>query len=752
MIKFRIHGRGGQGGVTLAKVLAFMYWTEGKWVQAFGNYSAERTGAPILAFCLVDEQEITNRSKVYYPDHIIILDPTLLGAGVLEGLQPNAYVVIDSPEPPDHYRGFAGHRVVTVDAKSIALKYKLGTKSVPITNTALAGALARVFDLSFEVVGKTIQALGLPSVNLQAAKEAYEMVRIGKTQPGEPKRYPVLEPKEPVPSLITGNLGVEPQLNVADWKSQEPYFAKDRVAPCNFHCPAGNDIRAFISELTKGNYDKALAIIRETSPLPGVTSRVCPHPCEEFCNRKELDEKINIHELERLAADRGRVSAVRPSRERKEKVLVVGSGPAGLSAAYHLRRQGYQTSIVEALPKPGGMLYSGIPEYRLPEEVLQKEIQYIRDTGVDIKCNFKIQSRDDFTQLVEQYHAVVVAAGLSVGQNIKLNFEADARVLQGIEFLRQVNSGERVDLGAKVIIIGGGNTAIDASRTALRLGSAEVSIVYRRSREEMPAIREEIEAALAEGVKLKFLFSPSETFTRNGRYFLKAQKMRLGDPDASGRRKPIPVTDSFEEIEFTTLILATGQVAETTFLAGLVEMADGLVKTDADGRTSHPKIFACGDVATNAGTVTHAIGHGRRVALAVDARLSGAATTLSEYRESNVVTPEQMNLFYFDPKARDRGKEHPANRRVKNFDEVNLGLAGAEEALRCLSCGMCNGCQSFERGKCELFCPERTIYRISATQLDINYEGCKGCLICTEVCPRHAIDKRTVKKGEESSR
>ncbi|KPK96201.1 hypothetical protein AMJ80_01305 [bacterium SM23_31] len=746
MIKFRIHGRGGQGGVTLAKILGFMYWIEGKWVQAFGDYSAERTGAPILAFTLVDDVEITNRSKIYYPDHLIILDPTLISDNILSGLQPGGYLIIDSPYPPEHFNRFPGYRVATINAKKTALKYKLGTKTTPITNTTIAGAMAKVFGKDFSIVEKTIKAINFPEQNISAARDAFSEVKIGDIVPGKLKVIDVVMPSEPIPPLITGNIGTEPLLNTGDWKSEEPFYSEDHIPPCNFNCPAGNNIRGFIEEMTKGNYDGALEILRETTPLPGSTARVCPHPCEDFCNRKDIDEKINIHALERLAADKGKVKPLKPRIERKEKVAIIGSGPAGLSAAYQLRRFGYRPTIYESQPEPGGMMRTGIPAYRLPDDVLNAEIQYIIDSGVEIKCNAPIDSKSSFERLLSEYDAVIIAVGLSFGSDLKLKGATTDNVIQGVDFLWKVNFGEKVSPGLHVIVIGGGNTAIDASRTALRLGAPEVTIVYRRSREEMPAIREEIEAALKEGVKLRFLYSPVHVLHREGKSILQVQKMKLGEPGEDGRRKPIPVPDEYDEIEYTTLILATGQYADLSFLAKDIAIENGFIKTDAFGITSHDKVFAVGDVVSNDGTVTHAVGFGRRVADAVHHYISGAPLPDYAQDKSKITTAQQMNLYYFAPSKRNEIPEAPVEKRTKNFEEVNLGIDTIEEALRCLSCGVCNACATDGISKCVLFCPERTIHKITSTKLEINYEGCKGCLICMEVCPRNAIDKRTIKK------
>ncbi|MEK6706323.1 MAG: FAD-dependent oxidoreductase, partial [Bdellovibrionota bacterium] len=601
MIQFRIHGRGGQGGVTLAKMLAFMYWTEGKWVQAFGSYSAERTGAPLQAFILADDVEITNRSGVYTPDHLIIVDSTLLGESILSGLCVDGTLLIDTPHEPANFVQFTGRKIATVNGRSIALRHKLGTKTTPITNSAMSGAAAKVFGIKFETVEKMLKSLGFSQANLIAAKDAYNEVKSAR-MPGEPKIIPVVVPKDPVPPLVTGNLGTEPKLNIADWKSREPFY-RDLVPPCNFSCPAGNNVRGFISELANGEMDKALEILRETSPLPGSTSRVCPHFCEEYCNRVAVDQRINVHSLERLAADHGKINATKPPVSRKEKIAIIGSGPAGLSAAYHLRKKGYQCTVFESLPEPGGMLRAGIPDFRLPKNILQDEIRLIEDLGVEIRCNSAIRSKTAFDKLMQEYSAVVLAVGLSAGHDLPIKGANQKHILHGLDFLRRIHFGEKVNPGSQAVVIGGGNTAIDSSRVALRSGAGKVTIVYRRTREEMPAIREEIEAAEKEGVILKFLLSPDSVISSGTKNILKLQKMRLSEAGPDGRRKPMTIPGEFEELEFSSIILATGQVADLYFSAGSVDTKDGLLAANHYGVTSNPKIFGAGDVVTNDGTV-----------------------------------------------------------------------------------------------------------------------------------------------------
>ncbi|MGK5087828.1 FAD-dependent oxidoreductase [Bdellovibrionota bacterium FG-2] len=745
MIQYRIHGRGGQGGVTLAKMLAFMYWTEGKWVQAFGSYSAERTGAPIQAFTLIDDIEITNRNRIYSPDHLLIVDASFLGENVLSGLRADGTLLIDTSNEPTSFPLFSGRTVATIDARAIARRHKLGTHATPITNSALAGACARVFDLKFQTVEKTLTSLGFSGANLLAAKDAYNEVKSALI-PGSPKIVPFTEPTDPVPPLVTGNLGSEPQLNIADWKSREPY-TRDRMAPCNFSCPAGNNVRGFLGEIALGQIDKALATLRATSPLPGSTARVCPHFCEEYCNRGSVDARINMHSLERMAADQGKAIALKPLTSRKEKIAIIGSGPAGLSAAYHLRRKGYACTVLEALPEPGGMLRAGIPDFRLPKNILHDEIKLIEEMGVTIKCNTAIKSNAELKKLTAEFDAVIIAIGLSTGRDNAIAGATAPDLIQGVDLLQKIHFGQKVELGAQVVIIGGGNTAIDTSRVALRNGAKGVTIVYRRTRDEMPAMREEIEAAIHEGVKFKFLGAPESVGSRGGEKFLKVQKMKLGEAGPDGRRSPVAIVGEFEELEFSRIILATGQVAELDFLKGEVSTRNGLIVTNPFGETENAKVFAVGDVATNEGTVTHAIGSGRRAAESVDLKLRGEALPLIPPPEkSPFVTADEMRLHYFTPTGRAETLERPVIERIQDFKEVVRGFdadTGQKEALRCLSCGSCNGCLSFDKGKCELFCPERAINRVSVSRVEVNLSNCKGCLICKEVCPRNAIDPRT---------
>lgn len=553
------------------------------------------------------------------------------------------------------------------------------------------------------------------------------------------------------------------------WRYIRPLYV-DKTPPCNHNCPAGEDIVGYLALAKEGKYRDAWELIKQENPFPGVCGRVCPHPCESECNRGELGGAIAIHALERFLADyaasqhlSAQVSkhhdAMTP-RRCGAQVAVIGSGPAGLSCAYHLVRRGYPVTVFEALPVAGGMMRVGIPEYRLPRQVLDREIADIEALGVEIKTNMRVGSDIRFSDLLEKYQALFIAVGLQKSRKLNIPGEEARGVIHGLDFLKKVNLGQEVQVGPKVAVIGGGNTAIDAARTALRLGS-EVTILYRRSRAEMPAITEEVEEALAEGISIRYLVAPTRILAEDGRVSkLECVEMRLGEPDESGRRRPIPVEGSEFTIEVDTVIPAIAQEADISFLQPLVEVERGRIIIDQAGLTTEGRVFAGGDVATPFGTVAHAIGSGKRAALAIDRYLKGKE--LSDFPplgeavhasprdiDPTIVRFKDLNLAYFEEIGRPEQPQAPVEERVRGFQEVNLGFSEKEaqaEAKRCFSCGTCNLCDT-----CFTFCPDVAIarrvpppYPMPLARLDgagyeVNYDYCKGCGVCAEECPRFAI-------------
>ena len=477
-------------------------------------------------------------------------------------------------------------------------------------------------------------------------------------------------------------------------------------APCENTCPARCDAVGYTALISEGRYEEALSLIRLTMPLAGVCGRVCNHPCENMCKRGEIDEPIAIASLKRFASDwelrMGRMT--RPiflEKPKTDRVAVVGAGPAGLNAAYHLGRRGYPVTIFEALPMAGGMLAVGIPDYRLPRKNLDNDIRFICQHNVEIKKGKALGKDFTIDDLFKQgYKAVFLAMGAHLNQKMNTPGEDAKGVLPGVTFLRQVNLGEKVDVGKKVAVIGGGNVAIDAARTALRLGAQEVSIVYRRTRDEMPANDEEIEEAEHEKIKMLYLIAPTRIVTENGKANgLECQRMELGDFDASGRRRPVPVEGSEFVLDVDRVIPAIGYIPDLSCLPqndGFKTTKAGTLSVDPITLATHlPGVFAGGDVVTGPSTVVEAMASGYRAAVSIDRYLKGR-----DLHKDRVYEAEWRAEV---PKAEEEGGEDVAvkprtgmpavavDRRVCTFEEVNLGFdeaSAVREAKRCLRCDL----------------------------------------------------------------
>jgi heterodisulfide reductase subunit A-like polyferredoxin len=474
-------------------------------------------------------------------------------------------------------------------------------------------------------------------------------------------------------------------------------------APCRLACPAGLNVQGYVQMAGQGKYKEALQIIMEELPLPGVLGRICPHGCEEACRRCEVDQPVAIRSLKRLAADKfdPRKIEIKTLPKRKEKVAIIGSGPAGLSAAYHLARKGVLSTIFESLPKAGGMLRVGIPEHRLPRNILDNEIEVITNLGVEIKTNTPIGPDLTIDDLFAQgYKSVYVAIGAHKGFELGVPGEKAAGVRQGVDFLREVNLTGKAEVGKKVTIIGGGNVAIDVARCAVRLGAEKVNIIYRRTRGEMPAWEEEIHAAEIEGAEITYLSAPQEILTADGKVAgLRCIRMELGEPDSSGRRRPVPVPGSEYDIETDQIIPAIGQKPDLTALenaTGINFTRWGTVETDSvTYSTGREGVFAGGDVQTGPWVAIGAIAAGREAAESILRYLDG--TDMAEGREA--LTNENP-LYRPIPegetkKARAVMPELPAKERAGNFKEVEIGYNeedGKAEAGRCLNCGYCSEC------------------------------------------------------------
>jgi NADPH-dependent glutamate synthase beta subunit-like oxidoreductase/coenzyme F420-reducing hydrogenase delta subunit/ferredoxin len=527
--------------------------------------------------------------------------------------------------------------------------------------------------------------------------------------------------------------------------------------PCQLACPILTDVREYVQLIAERRFEEALASIRKLNPLPRICGRICTHPCETACKRGQVDEPVAIPALKRFAADgpwKGRWKANMPPNSTGHNVAVVGSGPAGLAAAHDLALLGHHVTIFEALPVLGGMLRVGVPAYRLPKNVVDEEIQAILDLGVEVKTGVRIGEEIKLTDLSEQgYKAVFVAIGAHKDRKLGIVGEDQLEgVVSAVSFLRTVNQGENPDVGKKVAVIGGGNTAVDSARCLLRMGAETVHMVYRRSGDEMPAAQEEIEEAIHEGVQVSYLTSPLEILGKDGHVSaLKLIKNELGEPDTSGRGSPRPVPGSEFTLDVDMVIAAIGQAPDSSLVADELELTERRKRIIVDGPytlvTTHPGVFAGGDAVTGPATVVEAISAGKRAAISVDLYLKGEPLPSTE--PAGQIEREKLSSDLIERTrsfARCKKACLPVEERLKGFDEVESVLSedlATKEALRCLHCYLgaridkekCVSCLT-----CVRVCPLGIPTTSKMGEITIDPFACQACGMCVLECPVRAID------------
>jgi NADPH-dependent glutamate synthase beta subunit-like oxidoreductase len=545
------------------------------------------------------------------------------------------------------------------------------------------------------------------------------------------------------------------------WGFQRPQTAF-MTAPCQEACPAGINIPQFLSLAHEGRIDEALLTILMENPLPGICGRVCFHPCEIYCNRAQYDETVSIHEMERYVSDSpsNQIESIQPMiNEAARRVAIVGAGPAGLSCAYFLSILGHRVVVYEAKKEAGGVMRWGIPAYRLPKSILKREIRRIMTLPIEMKMSVTI-GRDISLEELNRYDAIFLSPGAGTNAPLSIEGEDLKKVWKGGEFLERINLKEKINLGKETMVIGGGNTAMDVARSALRLGS-KVTVAYRRTRNEMPALQDEIVEAEEEGVRFEFLIQPVRiTLLKNRKLAIKFQRMKLSHLDQSGRPQAIPIKGKFITLEADHLVTAVGEGVDLSWIP------QTLIKNDLIDTGSTPKIFAGGDAIAQPRTIVTAIASGKRAAISIDLFFRGrednenlsqisvgnkGSLSMEAYLQGRdngrwpgkkeVVSYQQINTLYFESSRRVRMRKLKRDKRLRDFSEVNLGFTSEEasfSASRCFSCGTCNYCYN-----CYFFCPEGVILLdpVQRTRI-VDFEHCKGCGTCAKSCPRNVVEMK----------
>jgi NADPH-dependent glutamate synthase beta subunit-like oxidoreductase len=531
----------------------------------------------------------------------------------------------------------------------------------------------------------------------------------------------------------------------------KPLFG-EKPSPCRNNCPGSVDIPGFIDRIQTGDLEGAWQKILENNPIPRITGRVCFHPCEEACNRKDYDQAVAIHSLERFVGDQAFENGFMPFAEtsrNNKKIAVVGTGPAGIGCAFYLLKNGYRVSLFEAMPEIGGLLRYGIPEYRLPNKILSQELETLLGSGAEIHKGIRVGSDLSWAEIATDYQGVFM--GLGAGKPIALDIPGESEggggIIDGLTFLRDGYEKPPFEPGQTVLIIGGGNTAVDVARSVLRL-KGEPLVLYRRTREEMPAFEDEIREAVEEGIEIRFLTSP-RAIVREGDAItgLDCIRNRIIEAGEDGRRRFAPIEDSGFFIRGDAVIAALGQQVDPADIPADVVVADDAVVVADDGSCGRAGFYAGGDMTDLPRSVIHALASGKRAAEAVDShlrRVDGSDSEglskdgVSEGAEPSPVMLEDINLAYFKKASRGVPQIRDAAKRISDFEEITQTLASdtaASEADRCFRCGRCTTC-----GICYFFCPDFAVHRdVKSSTIVFDSEYCKGCCICVEECPRGVL-------------